>query len=55
MKTAIDILKQNNMAKMSDWIKENPGCHSYDNFLMICLGMVSASLNDNEKDTLKRL
>lgn len=54
MKTAIDILKQNNMAKMSDWIKENPGCHSYDNPKNdLFLGMVSAHANDNEKDTKK--
>ena len=26
MKTAIDVLKQNNIAKISNWVKENPEC-----------------------------
>lgn len=30
MKTAIDVLKQNNIAKISDWVKENPECDSYE-------------------------
>ncbi len=30
MKTAIGVLKQNNIAKISDWVKENPECHSYE-------------------------
>ena len=54
IKSAIDKLKQNNMATMSDWIKANPGCHAYDhpkNDLFI--GMISAYANDNEKYTKK--
>ena len=54
MKTAIDVLKQNNMAKMSDWIRANPGCHKYDDPKNdLFLGMVSAHANHNEKDTKK--
>ena len=54
MKTAIDRLKENNMAKMSEWIKANPGCHSYDNPKNdLFVNMISAHANENEKDVKK--
>ena len=54
MTTAIDIVKQNNLSKISDWMKENPGCEEMTNPKNdMFINMIKEHTSDNSKDFKK--
>lgn len=54
MATAIDIVKQNNLSKISEWVKENPGCEEMTNPKNdMFINMIKEHSSDNSKDFKK--
>ena len=54
MIAAIDIVKQNNLSKMSQWMKENPGCEEMTNPKNdMFINMIKEHTSDNSKDFKK--
>lgn len=54
MVAAIDIVKQNNLSKITDWMKENPGCEQMTNPKNdMFINMIKEHTSDNSKDIKK--
>ena len=54
MKNAIDMLKQNNIAKISDWVKENPECQNSEHPKSdLLINMIQSHTKDDDKSLKK--
>ena len=52
--TAIDMVKHNNLSKISEWVKDNPGCEEMSNPKNdLFINMIKQHSSDNSKDVKK--